>query len=552
MQMVSQGWVQNTTQFATLAAGGVKWSKPEVIAEAYALYRDDPTLNLVQFVAFAPDMKAVSAWSRPQVIGLPTEADLKSAAEARPEKPVLSRAGASGELVVITAPLPLDKNGKAAGWVVATWTADSILSLIRHQVLVEIALETSVVFLSLGAFIFAMRRVVGQPLRMLSDRIANLQGGDMESDVVFQEKQDEIGFLARAIDRFRRDAIDQQIQRRTAQEQQQLIDVERTRNARMSEDNASAQRRIMDEVGSALERLAQGDLSTELRDLGPEFDKLRADFNRTVQAVAAAITKIKDAAGNVEGGAGDLSNQAEQLARRTEQQAAALEETAAALAQVTSTVQASSQRASITGNMVTETKSDAHQSAIVVRNAIGAMDRIQSSSSQIGQIIGVIDEIAFQTNLLALNAGVEAARAGEAGKGFAVVAQEVRELAQRSATAAKEIKNLVEVSSSEVGSGVQLVNQTGDALLKIEQQITSIANGIGEIVDSYQQQSSGLSEINASLNSMDQTTQQNAAMVEEVSAACHDLLEQSRVLQATSNAFQLASAGNAHQERRIA
>lgn len=202
--------------------------------------------------------------------------------------------------------------------------------------------------------------------------------------------------------------------------------------------------------------------------------------------------------------------------------------------------------------MVDNAKSEANHSAKVVRNAIGAMDRIQHSSSQIGKIIGVIDEIAFQTNLLALNAGVEAARAGEAGKGFAVVAQEVRELAQRSANAAKEIKNLVQVSSAEVGSGVELVNQTGDALLKIELHITSIADGIGEIVESYRQQSTGLQEINTSVNSMDHTTQQNAAMVEEVSAASHDLLSQSRILQTTANRFVLASDGGKSASRRAA
>lgn len=552
MVMASKNWSQSTSQFATLSAGGVKWGKADVVADAYALYRNDPTLNLVQFAAFNADLKPVNTWKRGEVEGLPSDGELLKAAEARPENPSVQFAGHEGQLVVVVAPLPADKNGKAGGYVVATWTAEAILAQITRQVLVAISFEAGVVFISLGVFVFAMRRVVGQPLKLLSARITDLEQGDLQGEVVFQHKGDEMGFLARSIERFRKDAIEQHAQRRLAEEQQATINEERSRNALMAEQNAATQKRIMSDVGSALERLAKGDLSAQLRDMGPEFEKLQTDFNRMVDAVATTITQIKEAAENVQGGAGDLSNQAEQLAKRTEQQAAALEETAAAIEQMTVTVRASSQRASNTGTMVNTAKAEANHSAHVVRNAIGAMDRIQHSSSQIGQIIGVIDEIAFQTNLLALNAGVEAARAGEAGKGFAVVAQEVRELAQRSANAAKEIKQLVQVSNAEVGSGVELVNQTGDALLKIEQQITAIADGIGEIVESYRQQSSGLHEINTSVNSMDQTTQQNAAMVEEVSAASHDLLIQSRILQENADRFHLASAGGNRPARRVA
>lgn len=552
MLLTSKGWSQNTTQFATLAAGGIKWGKSEVVADAYAIYREDASLNLVQFAAFTPDLKPVNTWQRPDLAGLPPEGDLLKAAASRPDKLTLVSTGENGELMMITAPLPVDKSGKTGGYVVATWTAQALFAQIQRQVLIAITLEAGVVFASIAVFMLAMRRIVGKPLQFLSARISALQQGDLQTQVVFQDKGDEVGFLARSVEGFRKDAIDQREQRRVAEEQQEVLNGERMRNARMAEDNALIQARIVAEIGSALERLAKGDLDTELHDMGPEFQKLQSDFNRMVQAVASTITEIKEAAENVQSGAGDLSTQAEQLARRTEQQAASLEETAAALAQVTATVHASSQRASATGAMIEDAKSEANHSAKVVRNAIGAMDRIQHSSSQIGQIIGVIDEIAFQTNLLALNAGVEAARAGDAGKGFAVVAQEVRELAQRSANAAKEIKHLVQVSSAEVGSGVELVNKTGDALLKIEQHITSVADGIGDIVESYRQQSTGLQEINSSVNSMDQTTQQNAAMVEEVSAASHDLLSQSQILQSSADRFVLGSGRAKIAARRAA
>jgi methyl-accepting chemotaxis protein len=168
----------------------------------------------------------------------------------------------------------------------------------------------------------------------------------------------------------------------------------------------------------------------------------------------------------------------------------------------------------------------ADASGSVVGQAVEAMGAIEKSSSQIGQIIGVIDEIAFQTNLLALNAGVEAARAGEAGRGFAVVAQEVRALAQRSADAAKEIKTLISASTTEVGQGVEFVGRTGEALRAIAQEVDEIDDLVGAMAASTTEQARGLTEINATMNQMDQVTQQNAAMVEETTAASHSLAQE--------------------------
>jgi methyl-accepting chemotaxis protein len=385
---------------------------------------------------------------------------------------------------------------------------------------------------------------------VISERISALQKGDLVSPVTYRENGDEIGFLARALEVFRHEAIAKVEREQAAAEQSASLDAERARNAMLTEEASNTQRLVMHALENALEQLAAGDFSIHLADVGPEFDKLRQDFNNMVDAVAAALTEIKTASVAVETGSSELATSADQLARRTEQQAAALEQTAAALDEVTTTVRTSSQRAENAGQLVEETKRSAHVSATVVRDAIGAMDRIQTSSSQIGRIIGVIDEIAFQTNLLALNAGVEAARAGEAGKGFAVVAQEVRELAQRSANAAKEIKNLINVSGQEVAAGVGLVNETGDALLKIEEQINRISDSIASIVQSYREQATGLQEINSAINQMDQTTQQNAAMVEETNAACHELLSQGRLLQDSAGRF-VVSASTASQPKPV-
>ncbi|MBY5365555.1 MULTISPECIES: methyl-accepting chemotaxis protein [Rhizobium] len=530
-------WSKDAEQFASLAAGGVKWGKANAVREAYSLYRDDPSLDLVQFAAFNAEPAAVDTWARDGVDGLPTPADLAKSLSAKPEKTTIDDGRISAGVVTIIAPLPLDKSGKATGYIVTNWSVEKIASEVRQKVLISLLTQSAITAMAVVAFLLAMRSLVGRPIRVISERISALQKGDLVSPVTYRENGDEIGFLARALEVFRHEAIAKVEREQAAAEQSASLDAERARNALLTEEASNTQRLVMNALANALEGLAAGDFSIHLADVGPEFDKLRQDFNNMVDAVAAALTEIKTASVAVETGSSELANSADQLARRTEQQAAALEQTAAALDEVTTTVRTSSQRAENAGQLVEETKRSAHVSATVVRDAIGAMDRIQTSSSQIGRIIGVIDEIAFQTNLLALNAGVEAARAGEAGKGFAVVAQEVRELAQRSANAAKEIKNLINVSGQEVAAGVGLVNETGDALLKIEEQINRISDSIASIVQSYREQATGLQEINSAINQMDQTTQQNAAMVEETNAACHELLSQGRLLQDSAGRF---------------
>ncbi|NKL13874.1 HAMP domain-containing protein [Rhizobium leguminosarum bv. viciae] len=543
-------WSKDAEQFASLAAGGVKWGKANAVREAYSLYRDDPSLDLVQFAAFNAEPAAVDTWARDGVSGLPAPADLAKSLSAKPEKTTIDDGRISAGVVTIIAPLPLDKSGKATGYIVTNWSVEKIASEVRQKVLISLLTQSAITAMAVVAFLLAMRSLVGRPIRVISERISALQKGDLVSPVTYRENGDEIGFLARALEVFRHEAIAKVEREQAAAEQSASLDAERARNALLTEEASNTQRLVMNALANALEGLAAGDFSIHLADVGPEFDKLRQDFNNMVDAVAAALTEIKTASVAVETGSSELATSADQLARRTEQQAAALEETAAALDEVTTTVRTSSQRAENAGQLVEETKRSAHVSATVVRDAIGAMDRIQTSSSQIGRIIGVIDEIAFQTNLLALNAGVEAARAGEAGKGFAVVAQEVRELAQRSANAAKEIKNLINVSGQEVAAGVGLVNQTGDALLKIEEQINRISDSIASIVQSYREQATGLQEINSAINQMDQTTQQNAAMVEETNAACHELLSQGRLLQDSAGRF-VVGASTASQPKPV-
>ncbi|QRM47223.1 PAS domain-containing methyl-accepting chemotaxis protein [Rhizobium sp. BG4] len=306
----------------------------------------------------------------------------------------------------------------------------------------------------------------------------------------------------------------------------------------------------IEHVNSALSALSQGDLTTSL-DLVfvPSMEELRANFNSSVLRLRQTMETIGMNGGEIAAAAYEISNAADSFSKRTETQAASLEETAAALEQITTTVADSSRRAHDAGLLVARTKQGAEASGEIVRSAVGAMGEIERSSNGITNIIGVIDDIAFQTNLLALNAGVEAARAGEAGKGFAVVAQEVRELAQRSAAAANEIKSLISTSGQHVRRGVDLVSKTGEALAEIVERVGEINDNVAAIVEAAREQSVGLKEINVAVNSMDQATQQNAAMAEESTAASSGLAEQAAALRQLLAQFKVDSALNAPSAR---
>ena len=269
----------------------------------------------------------------------------------------------------------------------------------------------------------------------------------------------------------------------------------------------------------------------------PELDQLRVDYNRAVESLDKTMQSVGTAVQSVRGGSDEIQASSGDLSKRTETQAANLEQTAAALDQITATVKKSADGALHAREVVTTARRDAEKSGDVVREAVKSMGGIENSSHKIGQIIGVIDEIAFQTNLLALNAGVEAARAGEAGRGFAVVAQEVRALAQRSADAAKEIKALISTSSQQVASGVNLVGEAGRALDRLVGQVADISNAVTDITASAQQQATALNEVNVAINQMDRTTQQNAAMVEQTTAACHRLADEAHELSRLVGAF---------------
>ncbi len=302
-------------------------------------------------------------------------------------------------------------------------------------------------------------------------------------------------------------------------------------------------------LGAGLNDLAHGDLTQQVaQPLVGTMEGLRRDYNSAVEKLGGSIRVLTDSVGTINSSTSEISQSIDNLSKRTEQQAASLEETAAALDEITATSKKAAEGAQWAREVVSVAKEDAEQTGAVVQNTIEAMGKIEGSALRISQIIGVIDEIAFQTNLLALNAGVEAARAGEAGRGFAVVASEVRALAQRSADAAKEIKGLISTSSSQVAEGVSLVAETGKALQNIIAKVNEINKAVADIASGAQEQATGLQQVNIALNQMDQSTQQNAAMVEELTAVSHTLAHESDQLAELTTQFRAPGESHAPQK----
>jgi len=387
----------------------------------------------------------------------------------------------------------------------------------------------------------AISRHVSQPATTLVTTIERIRGGALDSPVEAGGRSGALAAVFDALNDLRATLQNEARDRAQAQlaEERAVADRQAASDAQ-SRGYVAAHEFFMKSFTEGLDRLAIGNLTHRLNDpFSIDYEQIRHCYNAALDKLRNAFADIIDNIDGLTSRTGEIAGAADALAQRTEQQAASLEETSAALEQITATVHKTSDGAQRAATVVSEAQADAARSSEIVRNAIEAMGRIETSSRQIGQIIGVIDEIAFQTNLLALNAGVEAARAGEAGRGFAVVASEVRALAQRSAEAAREIKSLISTSSSQVEDGVALVAQTGKSLDRIVNQVVEANKVVVEIANGAREQAVGLAEVNTAVAQMDQFTQQNAAMVEETTAASHGLKSDIERLSASVGAFDL-------------
>ncbi len=401
-------------------------------------------------------------------------------------------------------------------WTIGTGVyVDDIDATIRARVLWTAAASLALLIV-IGGFAGLVMVRLSNRLNALSAAMTALASGNNDVALPAVAGADEVGDMTRAVQVFKDNAAQRARLEAEALANRTQAERERERVAAERAKAAEEQAEVVRRLGAGLKDLAGGDLMARLGEgFTPAYAQIRDNFNEAVARLKGVVLSVVESAHAIQTGAQEISTASDDLARRAEQQAAGLEETTATLGEVTMAVKKSAEGAGHAQQVVTAADADAKQSAVVVREAVEAMNTIAKSSLKISQIIGVIDEIAFQTNLLALNAGVEAARAGEAGRGFAVVASEVRALAHRSAEAAKEIKALISDSTGQVDKGVDLVAETGRALERIMGQVAEINVVVGQIAAGAQEQSTALQQINSAIDEMNQVTQQNAAMVEE-------------------------------------
>lgn len=449
--------------------------------------------------------------------------------------PMVEKGRAGGGITIFswTKPgMPADQQFEKAAYskafepwqiIVATGVYTDDLDAKINNTILEVVSFGFVVFLLAMGVAFLVIRNITKPLAAVHGALQAVADEDVNTTIPHTEMSNEVGKMAHATK-----ALQEKIRERNAiaerEDRQRLeLDRERQQNLDSQQKDASEQAHVVATIGEALESLATGDLTTRCGNLGGRYEALRVNFNEALVHLEAAMARINAKGIDIGGSKEEIRRASSELSQRTERQAANLEETSAALDQLAATVRQTAEGAHEAAKRVTLVSDGASRSDQIVAQAINAMGGIEHSSEEISKIIGVIDDIAFQTNLLALNAGVEAARAGESGKGFAVVAQEVRELAQRSAAAAKEIKDQISRSSGQVRNGVRLVGEAGEALKRISDQVKTASGIVGKIAHSASEQDTTLRSISSSLNQLDAATQHNAAMAEETTASAEAL-----------------------------
>lgn len=439
-------------------------------------------------------------------------------------------------------------------WIIGTGVyVDDLEALFMQQAKIDGAIIAGVVLACLFLSMLIASNIASS-IRIMSRSMEQIAEGKLDSFDENQRQARELRGMGQALGIFQRNARANIALEAAAQRERQLREAEQRRAAadalaherdrlaaaeaaererKRSADVAIASERhiVTATFGLALSRLAQRDLTSRISGEVPEaYAELRDDFNRAMAAIEEAIDGVRATTDSIASGTREIASASDTLARRAEQQATSLEESVAALTELSNTVSTTAQSSTKTKDIITAARNDANETMEILSRTVAAMQSIRGSSHQISQIINVIDEIALQTNLLALNASVEAARAGEFGRGFAVVAAEVRALAQRAAAAAKEIASLISRSTREVETGAELVGATGAALDRIVSQVTLIDTGIADIAIRSLDQAAMIKQVNTAIADVDQSTQQNAAVAEQTTAACRSMAEESAIL----------------------
>jgi methyl-accepting chemotaxis protein len=453
----------------------------------------------------------------------------------------------------------------AAGWWQATTARLDAMKTVEEQIAADLGALTGaiqsdatrslmllagLVLAGVGlclATVLLMTRDITGAIRGLTAGMRELASGNFDVVLPGLGRKDEIGDIAGAVDEFKQKLEEKM--RLEAEKEQEIARREQAEREERTRKEAEAARLVAEvvaELGQGLENLARGNLTYRVsKEFSAEYRKVQDDFNAAIGQLQDTVTRIASSSTEISNAANEISTATTDLSQRTEEQAASLEQTSASMEEISATVKKNAENAQHANSLTQGAREVAGKGESVVAEAVTAMAQIEESSRKISDIISVIDEIARQTNLLALNAAVEAARAGEAGRGFAVVASEVRSLAQRSSQAAKDIKDLIVSSSSQVQDGVQLVNRAGDSLKEILTSIRSVAEIVSDIANASAEQAAGIDQINKALAQMDEVTQQNSALVEENAATAKTLADQSVALDGRVAAFQLEQAARA-------